>query len=64
MDLIEKYAKKVQELIEEARADGITIASYISEIELHGEKVTLEQGIAVMCDANYQYVPTWKVGKN
>lgn len=57
MDLIRKYSGKVQALIEEAKAEGITIASYVKEVN----DIDVEQGIVVMYnDNNYQAIPTWK----
>ena len=57
MDLIEKYHDKVQSLIEEAKAEGITIASYVREVN----DITVEQGIAIIYDDNnHKVIPTWK----
>ena len=57
MDLIEKYHDKVQALIEEAKAEGITIGAYTSQVN----DIAIEQGIAIIYnDNNHKVIPTWK----
>lgn len=57
MDLVQKYSIMVRALIEEAKAEGITIGSYVDQVN----DIIIEQGIAVICDdKNFQTIPTWK----
>ena len=58
MDLLEKYYKKINDLIEEAKAEGVNIMAYSSHV---GENNTLlEQGIYVIKKDTYKKIPTWK----
>ena len=59
-DNVEKYKMELKKLIEEAKNNGIDIQPY--EKKLEGKDLVIERGIAVFaCDAEIDYIPTWKL---
>lgn len=59
---VEKYTVEMQNLLEEAKANGVEIQPYEKKIE--NSDLTIERGIAVYtCDAEINYIPTWKLAK-
>lgn len=60
MDLVEKYYQKVNDLIEEAKVEGVTIAPYSREIRTSEGSFEIEGGITIMQGDNYMDIPTWR----
>lgn len=56
---VKKYTVEMQNLIEEAKKNGIDIQPYEKKIEK--SELVIERGIAIFaCDVEIDYVPTWK----
>ena len=53
--------KKIRELIENAKRDGVDIQPYEKEIKISDMKIVVERGIAIStCDNEIDYIPTWQ----
>lgn len=56
---VEKYTVEIQNLLKEAKANGVDIQPYEKKIE--NSDLIIERGIAVYtCDVEINYIPTWK----
>lgn len=56
---VEKYTVEIQNLIEEAKANGVNVQPYEKKIN---SELIIERGIAVYtCDVEINYIPTWKL---
>lgn len=59
---VEKYTMEIQNLIEEAKANGVNVQPYEKKIE--NSDLIIERGIAVYtCDVEINYIPTWKLAE-
>lgn len=59
---VEKYIMKIQNLLEEAKANGVNIQPYEKKIE--NSEIIIERGIAVYtCNVEINYIPTWKIAE-
>lgn len=60
MDAIEKYYKKVEDLIQEAKNEGVEIGAYYATCKDH----VIDSGIIIGKDLNncgvYKQISTWK----
>lgn len=64
MELIDKYYNKLQQLIDEAKIDGVEIVAYNSYIGERESEVLIDTGIMVGIDVfnkgEYKCISTWK----
>lgn len=59
---VKKYTVEIQNLIEEAKTNGVDIQPYEKKIE--NSEIIIERGIAVYtCNVEINYIPTWKIAE-
>ena len=59
---VKKYTAKIQNLIEEAKTNGVDVQPYEKKIE--NSDLIIERGIAIYtCDVEINYIPTWKLAE-
>lgn len=59
---VKKYTAEIQNLIEEAKANGVDVQPYEKKIE--NSDLIIEHGIAIYtCDVEINYIPTWKLAE-